>query len=457
MLSVTARGISVKILRIIAIVVVVGVVVFAGLALWLNRTPSSPFDGEVAATAATFPVEETSYVARLADCVACHSLPGQAPFAGGLPMGSPVGIIYATNITPDKTAGIGNYTLAEFDNAVRRGVAKDGHRLYPAMPYPSYAKMSDEDIRKLYDYFMFEVEPVAQPNPQSGIPFPLNQRWPLAFWNAVFAPGGVYRENPEQSAEWNRGAYIVQGAAHCGSCHTERGLAFNEVALDESSSSYLAGAYLDGWYASNLRGNQRAGLGRWSEDDIVQLLKTGRNQHAGVFGSMLEAFNNSTQFFTDEDLRAVAVYLKSLPPTGEDRPYQYDEATSLAFANNDLSAPGAALYLRQCSNCHGVDGRGRGVLQPPLAGTPTVLEDNPASIINILLNGAGRMVVNGVPDSYRMTPFRVLLRDDEIADIATFIRGSWGNDAPPVTAAEVAAMREHTDPSSDEVIVLQMR
>ena len=446
-----------KILRILAIVVVVGLVVFAGLAFWLNRTPSSPFDGVAMATEASFPVEDTSYVARLADCVACHSLPGKAPFAGGLPMGSPLGVIYATNITPDPTTGIGSYTLAEFDNAVRRGVAKDGHRLYPAMPYPSYAKMTDEDIQKLYDYFMFEVEPVNQPNPEGGIPFPLDQRWPLAFWNVAFAPDKVYEPKPDQSEAWNRGAYIVQGAGHCGSCHTPRGIAINEVALDESSDAYLSGALLDGWHASNLRGNNAAGLGRWNEQDIVDLLKFGRNQHATVFGSMLEAFNNSTQFFTDEDLMAVATYLKTLTPRGDDPVWEYDEATTTAFASADLSAPGASLYLKQCANCHGVDGRGRTTLQPPLAGNPTVLEHEAASIINILLNGAGRMVVDGVPDSYRMTPFRVLLRDQEIADIASFIRSSWGNQAPAVTAAEVAELRADTDPSSDHVIVLQMR
>jgi len=447
----------VKILRIVGTIVLVLLLLFAGLTFWLLRTPSSPFDGEPVATAATYSLQETSYVARLADCVACHSIPEAEPFAGGLAMGSPLGVIYATNITPDKQTGIGDYTLAEFDNAVRRGIARDGHRLYPAMPYPSYAKMTDEDIRKLYDYFMFEVEPVSRPNPESGIPFPLNMRWPLAYWNAVFAPDEVYQPKPDQSEAWNRGAYIVQGPGHCGSCHTERSIAFNEVAYDEGSTQFLAGAYLDGWHASNLRGDHNDGLGRWSEEDVAQLLKTGRNQHATVFGSMLEAFNNSTQFMTDEDLLAVGTYLKSLPGNSNEPDWAYDERTLQAFQSGDYGAPGAALYLKQCSNCHGIDGRGRGALQPPLAGNPTVLEENPASMINILLNGAGRMVVAGVPDSYRMTPFRVLLRDEQIAEILTFMRSSWGNDAPAVTAEEVAEIRADTDPSSDHVIVLQMR
>jgi mono/diheme cytochrome c family protein len=448
----------VKILRRIGIVVVVLVVVVAAVSFWLLRTPSSPFDGQTAVTTAQFPVQDASYVARLADCVACHSLPGKAPFSGGLAMGSPLGVIYATNITPDKDTGIGNYTLAEFDNAVRRGVAKDGHRLYPAMPYPSYAKLSDDDVKKLYDYFMFAVQPVKAENKPSDIPSPMNIRWPLAYWNAVFAPAGsAYQPKTDKDADWNRGAYIVQTLGHCGACHTERSIAFNEVALNEGNSSYLAGAYLDAWHSSNLTGDNRTGLGRWSEDDVVQFLKTGRNVHATVYGSMLDAYNNSTQFMTDADLKGVAKYLKSLPGTKNEPDYTYVDTTQAALSGQGLDTPGVSLYLKQCSNCHNVDGKGRGALQPTLAGNPTVIEKDPSSVINILLNGAGRMVTDGVPDSYRMTPFRVLLRDDQIADIATFIRTSWGNNAPAVTAADVKKMRDSTDPTSDHVVVLQMR
>lgn len=447
-----------KILRAIGIVIVVLVVVFAAVTFFLLRTPSSPFDGQPAIATAQFAVEDASYTARLADCVACHSVPGKAPFSGGLAMGSPLGIIYSTNITPDKDTGIGNYTLADFDRAVRHGVAKDGHRLYPAMPYPSYAKLTDDDVKKLYDYFMFQVQPATQQDLPSEIPSPLNIRWPLAYWNVVFAPSATpYQPKPEQDAAWNRGAYLVETLGHCGACHTERGVAFNEVALDSSSNAYLGGAYLDAWHASNLRQDNRTGLGRWSEEEIVQFLKTGRNDHATVYGSMLDAFNNSTQFFTDDDLAAVAKFLKSLPASKNEPDYAYDESTSAAIKAADFSAPGSSLYMKQCANCHGPDGKGRAPLQPPLAGNPTLLENDPSSVINVILNGAGRMVVAGVPDSYRMTPFRVLLRDDQIADLATFVRKSWGNNAPAVTAADVAKMRASTDPTSDHVIVLQMR
>jgi alcohol dehydrogenase (quinone), cytochrome c subunit len=275
----------------------------------------------------------------------------------------------------------------------------------------------------------------------------------------LFLHEGSYRPKTEHDAAWNRGAYLVQGAGHCGSCHTPRGWAFNEVALDDRSDRYLQGALLDGWYASNLRSDGLLGLGRWSESDIVSLLKSGHNSLATVYGSMLDAFNNSTQFMTDEDLSSIEHYLKSLDGgrTGAPSAFVYDRKTAQALDGGDLGVRGAGLYLNQCSACHGRDGKGRGDLLPPLAGNTSALEHDPSSLIDIVLNGGGRIVVNGVPDSYRMTPFRVLLSDQDIADVATFVRSSWGNNGPPVTAAQVRTMRAATDPTSDRVIVLRIR
>jgi mono/diheme cytochrome c family protein len=440
---------------VIAIVAVV-VVVLVGGYVFVTGKPQSP----LAAVADTTPADphEALYVAQLADCVACHSTPDGHPFAGGLAMGSPLGTIYSTNITPDKDTGIGNYTLADFDLAVRHGIAQDGHRLYPAMPYPSYAKLTDDDVKKLYDYFMHSVQPVSQPNKPTDIPSPYNQRWPLALWNVVFAKDGTYKADPNKDAQWNRGAYLVQSLGHCGACHTARGAAFNEVALDESSNSYLGGALLDTWRAPSLRGENDLGLGRWSEDDIVSFLKTGHNEHATVFGSMLDAFNNSTTYMSDDDLKAIAHYLKSLPGNPTNTPeWKYDDATVAELTGGKLDTPGAGLYLKNCQSCHAIDGKGHGANLPPLAGSGTVLDPDPSSVINVLLNGGGRIVANGVPDSYRMTPFRVLLKDQQIADLATFIRTSWGNNAPPVTAEQVKVLRESTDPTSDHVVVLKMR
>src|SRR5476651_995818 len=195
-----------------------------------------------------------AYLAKVGDCVACHSAPKGKPFAGGLPMDTPMGRIYTTNISPDPDTGIGKWTEEDFERALRQGVSKDGHNLYPAMPYPSYTKVSDADVTALYAYFMRAVPPVRQVNREAAIRFPLNMRWPLKLWNMVFLDSTPYQDKPGRSAEWNRGAYLAQGLGHCGSCHTPRGVGFQEKALDENGAAFLAGAELDGWYASNLRG-----------------------------------------------------------------------------------------------------------------------------------------------------------------------------------------------------------
>jgi alcohol dehydrogenase (quinone), cytochrome c subunit len=437
---------------------ILGLIVAVVVAIAVNRTPTSPLASVPAGMPLT-PIADAEYVARLGDCVACHSVPDGQPFAGGLKMGTPLGIIYATNITPDKETGIGNYTLAEFDNAVRRGVTRDGRRLYPAMPYPSYVKMSDTDVKALYDYFMHSVQPVYQPNRKDELEWPFNLRWPLAFWNAVFVDDQPYQVKPAFDAAWNRGAYLVQGLGHCGSCHTPRGLAMQEKALDEGRELYLSGALLDGWKASSLRGDLSTGLGGWSEEDITEFLKIGRNIHATVYGSMMDAFNNSTQFMSHEDLTAIARYLKTLSghSGGAAAVPLLDDKTEIALNKGDLSVPGSGLYLKQCVFCHGRDGRGHGTLLPPLVGNPTVLDEDPSSVINVILNGAGRIVTGGVPDSYRMPPSRVLLSDKDIADLASFVRTSWGNRAPVVTTEAVISMRSSTDTAKDQVIVLRMR
>ncbi|WP_324727512.1 c-type cytochrome [Pseudomonas chlororaphis] len=431
--------------------------VAAGLLAWyVTRQPASPFEQEQAAAASFDPalVSRGEYVARVSDCVACHSLPGKAPFAGGLEMATPLGAIHATNVTPDRDTGIGAYSLADFDRAVRQGVAPGGRRLYPAMPYPSYVKLSDDDMRALYAFFMKGVQPASQPNVPSDIPWPLNMRWPIALWNGLFAPTTPYAAKTAEDALWNRGAYIVQGPGHCGSCHTPRGLAFNEKALDESGAPFLAGALLDGWYAPSLRQDPNSGLGRWSEPQIVQFLKTGRNKHAVVYGSMTEAFNNSTQFMADEDLAAIARYLKSLPgdPQRDGTPWQY-QAVSAAR----LDSPGAHTYVTRCASCHGLDGQGQAEWMPPLAGATSALAKENASAINITLNGSQRVVAAGVPDAYRMPAFREQLSDREIAEVLTFVRGTWGNQGGAVDAQAVGKLRGHTDPASSSPIILHMR
>jgi alcohol dehydrogenase (quinone), cytochrome c subunit len=391
-------------------------------------------------------VARGEYLAKAGDCVACHSAPKGKPFAGGLPMVTPMGKIYTTNITPDPDTGIGKWSEEDFEKALREGVAKDGHNLYPAMPYPSYAKVRDDDVKALYAYFMKGVAPVSQANRPSDIPFPLNMRWPLKFWNMVFLDKGVYRDKDGKDLAWNRGAYLIQGLGHCGSCHTPRGIAFQEKALDESGSAWLTGGVLDGWFASNLTGEQNVGLGRWSDADLTAFLKTGANAHATAFGSMTDVINHSTQAMNDQDLAAMSAYLKSLPAAGGTNApaYAYDPKATAALLAHPANDAGAKVYTAYCMHCHGVDGRAFAPLLAPLAGNPNLLEKDASSLINVTLNGTQDLVIQGIPAAYPMPKYAAVLNDQQIADVLSFIRAGWNNGAPAVAAGDVAKLRKST-------------
>ncbi len=405
------------------------------------------------------PMSQGEYLARLGNCVACHTVEGGAPFAGGLKMKVPMlGHIYTTNITPDPETGIGDYTLEDFDAAMREGVAKDGHNLYPAMPYPSYAKMTEEDIAALYDYFMNEVEPVRQPNLPNEIEGLKSARWPVSIWNMLHLDDDAYEPDQERSEQWNRGAYLVQGLGHCGACHTPRGMMLQEKGLDESSSDFLAGAELDHWYASSLKGEVNSGLGRWTEDDLVEYMKTGKNRFGKAVGTMVEVVNNSTSHMSDDDLKAMAVYLKSLRAGNEPYPeYQYDSSTEAKLAQLDFSDTGAKVYYQSCIHCHSADGSGQSTYIPPLAGNPAVMDPAPSSLINVTLNGSLRVVSHGQPEPYDMPGYRLLLDKQEVADVITFIRNSWGNKGSAISVAEVEEVYKATDLEANDVVILQMK
>ena len=394
------------------------------------------------------------YLARAGDCVVCHTMPGGRPFAGGLKMNTPVGAIYTTNITPDPDTGIGKYSYDDFERAVRHGVRRDGSRLYPAMPYPSYARVSDEDIRALFDFVMKEVKPVRQMNTANETSGLLAMRWPLAVWNWI-GGGAPFRPNGDFDAEWNRGAYLVQGLGHCGACHTPRGWAFQEKGLDERSGAFLAGGVLDNWSSANLRGDLNTGLGRWSEDEIFEYLKKGANRFGAAFGTMRDVVTYSTKYMSDPDVKAIAKYLKSLSPSIDRTApvWVYNNDTAQALNARKYTAPGAATYQRQCASCHGADGKGGGSL-PALAGNPAVLDPDPTSLVNLVLNGAAPLENEGEMDW--MPQFRTFLGDSEIAEVVTFIRSGWGNRAPAATAAQVQALRR-TTAGEERTQILHMR
>jgi len=377
-------------------------------------------------------VARGQYLALAGDCKSCHTRLGRPAFGGGRELKTPFGAIYATNISPDRTYGIGAYSLADFDRAVRHGVARDGHHLYPAMPYPSFRQMSDQDLRDLYDYFLHGVPPVHEAGPKTNLPFPFNQRWLLMFWNWIFKPHRLFSAQPQHDAAWNRGAYLVETLGHCGACHTPRGLAYEERGMSATSATYLTGGTLEFWRAPTLRESPRSGLADWSEPQIAAFLKTGRTRNVMAFGAMSEVVEASTQYLTDSDRAAVAHYLKSLPPG--------HGTLSPDYIATDKELPGAGRYAQYCGGCHGADGRGRPDV-PALAGNPAVLTNDGASVVHMVLKGGRAPITPAAPEPAVMPGFEPRLNDREIAEVASYVRQAFGNHAPNVSPDTVNRAR----------------
>ncbi len=398
-------------------------------------------------------VKQGEYIARTGDCMACHTVGNNKAYSGGLGIKSPFGIIYSTNISPDPKFGIGDYTEKEFADAVRKGVRKDGAYLYPAMPYPSYAKMTDQDIHALYVYFMHGVQPVAEQAKQTDLSFPFNQRWGIMFWDKLFTDDGAFKPTASRSDEINRGAYLVQAAGHCGSCHTPRAISMQEKAYDDSSDQYLAGTELNGWNVPSLRagGDGSKGIDGWSVQDIVDYLQTGRNVHAAVGGEMTAVIQHSTSHMTDADVKAIAEYLKTLPQkyaAGDSKSFSEDARKKtedqLTQATN-LTA-GQRVYLDNCAACHFVSGKGAPNVFPPLAGTALANSANPTGLVAIILNGSRLPTTPKAPTQLAMPDFGWRLNDQQVADLATFIRSGWGNNQTAVSAADVKKIRAQLPP-----------
>jgi mono/diheme cytochrome c family protein len=423
-----------------------GLVGLAGAARWSDAhagAAAHALASSVDASAQT--VARGAYLARLGDCAACHSLPGKPAYAGGLRMMTPIGAIYTSNITPDREHGIGNYTLADFDRALRYGVAR-GHTLYPAMPYGAYARTTPEDVAALYAYFMHAVAPAPTPSRAVDIPFPLSMRWPLTLWRWTFAPAPQPFAPAGTDAVLARGAYIVEGLGHCGDCHTPRGPGLQVKAFDRAGgAAYLSGAIIDGWHAPSLRNGGAGTIGAWSEADIADFLLTGTNRHGIAFASMSEVVGNSTQYLSAEDAAAVARYLKSLSDASQGDTdhgrWAYDPATANALRSGDARARGAMLYLDNCAACHRPDGKGYEGVFPALAGNPAVSGAPPDSVIRIVLEGMTTPRTAATPARFTMPAFARRLSDQDVADVASFVRAGWGNRAGAVQASEVRRLR----------------
>ena len=362
------------------------------------------------------------------DCASCHTADPARPFAGGKRIDTPFGAIYAPNLTPDRETGLGTWSDADFVRALRYGVAPDGSRYYPAFPYPNFTKLTRDDILSIRAY-LATLTPFQNKAPPPELRFPLNVRAVMRVWNFIFFKPGILEPDQQKAADWNRGRYLVEGAGHCGACHTPK----NILGADRRERAF-AGGKVDGWFAPRLDGAARSGLQSWSVDDIVEYLQSGRNAKSHADGLMAEVVVNSTSKMSDGDVRAIAVYLKSLP-LGPPEP----QVTPPPEAS---MASGKALYAHACVACHEIDGSSTPRIYPPLPGNALLQSADPSSTLRIMLDGAQTVTTPRAPNTGSMPAYARQWSDQEIADVANYIRNSWGNAAPLVTAEQVAKARK---------------
>jgi mono/diheme cytochrome c family protein len=362
-----------------------------------------------------------------ADCASCHTADPSKPFAGGKRIDTPFGGIYSPNLTPDRDTGIGAWSDGQFHRALHYGVAPDGSRYYPAFPYLNFTKLIRGDILAIRAY-LATFMPVYNRPPPPELRWPLNYRGLMRVWNFLFFRPGVFEPNQQKSAEWNRGGYLVTGAAHCGGCHTPKNL----FGADRRGRAY-GGGLVQGWFAPRLDSAGRSGLKSWSVDDIVEYLQSGRNGKSHAGGLMAEVVVNSTSKMSDADIRAIAVYLKDLPVGAPER-------AVTPPPQPEMSA-GAALYAHACIACHEADGSGAPRIYPPLPGNANLQSADPSSTLRVILDGAQTVTTPRAPNTGSMPAYAKQLSDQQIADVTNYIRNSWGNAAPLVTPAQVTKAR----------------
>jgi mono/diheme cytochrome c family protein len=413
-----------------ALAVIAALLVLAAILAWPRA------DMIASSSAAAFAptpanIARGAYLAKAGDCMACHTARGGAPYAGGRAIETPFGRLLAPNITSDRETGIGAWSADDFWNALHNGIARDGRLLYPAFPYTSYTKVTRDDADALYAY-MQSVPPQKTPRAPHQLRFPYNQQVMLAGWRLLYFKPQVYAGNSKQNAQWNRGAYLVEGLGHCVACHSSR----NPLGASEGS---LSGGYLPtlGWYAPSLTSDAEAGLGGWDVPHIVDLLKTGVSPRATVFGPMAEVVQKSLQHLNLDDVTAMAVYLKALPSTPAP-PVTMPDGPRV----DQMMEQGKKLYGTHCLDCHGADGKGLPPHYPPLAGNRALTMAEAANPIRIVLNGGFAPSTAGNPRPYGMPPFSHALNDQEVAAVVSYLRASWGNQAPPISAFEVNKYRE---------------
>lgn len=380
-------------------------------------------------------IERGRYLTTLADCAACHTMSGGEPFAGGRPIETPFGKVVAPNITPDPETGIGNWSDADFDTAVRLGRSPHGTWLYPAMPFPYYTQMSQSEVLAIRAYLR-TVAPVHHSVRSNQLPFPFDIRAIMRLWDALYLKVGPFKTDPGKSAQWNRGAYLVRGPGHCGACHTPK----NFLGGDVSGKSFW-GYSLQGWFAPDITQSLALGIGNWSVSDVASYLKSGHNRFAAASGPMGQEVSDSSSMMNDSDLEAIAVYLKDQPgPASAAQPLGEHQSVMVA---------GAALYRDLCSACHQQDGTGVPYLIPDLAQSSSVAASDPVTLLHVVIHGAQSVGTAGEPTAPSMPAFGAQLDDAQIAAVTTYLRNSWGHAAPATTPSAVHKARSPVSSSGD--------
>lgn len=383
-------------------------------------------------------IERGRYLAQAGDCIACHTIPGDKIFSGNRPMPTPFGTLYSPNITPDPETGIGKWSADDFYRMMHTGRSRNGALLYPAMPFASYTRVTRADCDAIFAYLR-SVPAVRQPSRPHDLRFPYNNRALLIGWRTLYFQEGEYQPDRARSAEWNRGAYLVQGLGHCSMCHTP----INALGGSSPAEAFQGGLIpMQNWYAPSLTSNKEAGLGTWDIRDIIDLLQAGISSRATVYGPMAEVTYNSLQYMSDEDVRAMAVYLKSLPA---DQPVSADVSASPLRADvNQAASEGRRIYGQQCASCHGAEGRGKPPHYPPLAGNQSINMTSSVNPIRMVLNGGYPPGTRRNPMPYGMPPFAQALSDNDIAAVVTYIRTAWGNRGGGVSVRDVNQLRAAT-------------
>jgi mono/diheme cytochrome c family protein len=394
--------------------------------------------GVPAALAKADQIKRGEYLARAADCMPCHTAPGGSAFAGGLAIPLPFGTLYSVNITPDKNTGIGNYSDEDFLNALRRGIRRDGTRLYPAMPYTSYTYMTDADALAIKAY-LFSLPAVHADNRANTLTFPFNQRWGMIFWSLLFNADARFAPDTAQTPEWNRGAYIAEALAHCGECHTPRNLLF---ALDNRKK--FEGALTAGWKAFNITSDKGTGIGAWSDDEVFAYLAEGHAPGRGTAaGPMGEAVDQSFSRMAPGDIHAVVNYLRSIPPLPSSEPSTIAPPAPASPKEGGAVAnvAGRKVFEQACAGCH--NWTGVSAISPfaTIAGARAVNDPTATNVAQIVISGTMRHTPQGI---ISMPGFGDSYSNAEIAAVANYVTGRLGSEPSTLTERDIAGMRKET-------------